>query len=127
MLAFIAALGALATGSATQSPVDDRPVLRLTVYGSDPCPPSSGERIVVCARRPEQERHRIPRELRDDPDQAEESWAARAETLETVGDTGPQSCSTVGPGGFTGCWEEMIRQARRERERAARRNQPPPR
>jgi len=127
MFALLAALGALATGSAAQASQDDRPVLRLTIYGSDSCPPSSEERIVVCARRPENERHRIPQELREDPDQAERSWAERAEMLETVGDTGPQSCSTVGPGGFTGCWEEMVRQARRERERAARRDQPPPR
>lgn len=127
MLALLGALGALATGTAAQSPPDDRPVLRLTIYGNDPCPPSTEERIVVCARRPESERYRIPERLREDPDRAEQSWAERAETLETVGETGPESCSTVGPGGFTGCWEEMIRQARRERERAARRIQPPPR
>ena len=126
MIALISTLAAFAAGIA-QEPQDDRPVLRLTIYGSDACPPSSEERIVVCARRPETERHRIPQELREDPDRAERSWAERAESLETVGDTGPQSCSTVGPGGFTGCREEMIREARRERARAARRNQTPPR
>lgn len=127
MLALIGAIGALAAATAVQIVPDTRPVLRLTIYGNDPCPRSTEERIVVCARRPESERHRIPESLREDPDRAAPSWAERAEALETVGDTGPQSCSTVGPGGFTGCWEEMIRQARRERERAARRVQPPPR
>jgi hypothetical protein len=93
-------------------------IRRLVVYGRDPCPrAASGDEIVVCARRPETERYRIPKELRDqgsdDPDST--SWAARAEALEYVGRTGIQSCSTVGPGGFTGCWNEMVRAWRRDR------------
>src|SRR5687768_4085813 len=88
-------------------------VRRLVVYGRDPCPRAqSGDEIVVCARRPETERYRIPRELRDsttvdDPEST--SWAARSEALEYVGRTGIQSCSTVGPGGVSGCWNEMVR------------------
>jgi hypothetical protein len=91
---------------------------RLIVYGRDPCPRgANGDEIVVCARRPETERYRIPRELRDRPgdDPESTSWAARAEALEYVGRTGIQSCSTVGPGGFTGCWNEMVRAWRRDR------------
>jgi hypothetical protein len=115
---------ALAGGATAQAEPDDRPVIRMTIYGNDRCPPSTSERVVVCARRPERERYRIPERLRDNPDQSEESWAADAQALETVGDTGPQSCSTVGPGGFTGCWEEMIRQARRERQQQRERSEP---
>lgn len=94
-------------------------VRRLVVYGKDPCPRAqSADEVVVCARRPETERYRIPRELRDsatgeDPDGT--SWAARAEALEYVGRTGIQSCSTVGPGGVSGCWNEMVRAWRRDR------------
>jgi len=97
----------------------DEKVRRLVVYGKDPCPRAqSGDEIVVCARRPETERYRIPKELRDsatedDPESA--SWAARAEALEYVGRTGIQSCSTVGPGGVSGCWNEMVRAWRRDR------------
>jgi hypothetical protein len=123
MILAIAAL-TLASGVAVQTEPDDRPVIRITVYGNDRCPQSSSERIVVCARRPESERYRIPQRLRDDPDQSESSWAEDAEALETIGRTGPQSCSTVGPGGFTGCWEEMVRQARRERQQQRERNRP---
>lgn len=95
---------------------DGRRVSQLIVYGADPCPPSTAEEIVVCARRPEDERYRIPEPLRETGQRRAESWAARARSLEYVGRTGIQSCSTVGPGGFTGCWAEMMRQAREERQ-----------
>ena len=91
-------------------------VTEMIVYGDDPCPRSSADEIVVCVRRPEQERFRIPRPFRTDPDDpARQSWAVRSEVLEYVGETGIQSCSPSGPGGWTGCWEEMMRQARRDR------------
>ncbi|MBV8686294.1 MAG: hypothetical protein JOZ90_09690 [Alphaproteobacteria bacterium] len=117
--AFLPVLAAalLAVSAAAQAAPRER-ITRITVYGNDPCPVSETE-IVVCARRPNQERYRIPEELRsnaDDP--ASQSWAQRAESLEYVGRTGTQSCSTVGPGGFTGCWEQLMRTARRERARA---------
>jgi hypothetical protein len=91
-------------------------ITRVVIYGNDPCPVSENE-IIVCARRPEKERFRIPEELRtgDPADPRNRSWADRAESLEYVGRAGPQSCSTVGPGGFTGCWAEMMRAARGDR------------
>ena len=96
-------------------------IARVVIYGNDRCPTAStGEEIVICARRPETERYRIPRELRDQTpsDNPENvSWAERAQSLEYVGRTGIQSCSTVGPGGFTGCWSELVRTARGERAR----------
>jgi hypothetical protein len=95
-----------------------RRITRIVIYGNDPCPVSESE-IIVCARRPDNERYRIPEGLRgpspDDP--ASQSWADRAESLEYVGRTGPQSCSPVGPGGFTGCWNQLMRTARGERAR----------
>ncbi|MDP9413975.1 MAG: hypothetical protein M3Q08_07755 [Pseudomonadota bacterium] len=96
-------------------------VRQVIVYGRDPCPRGRADEIVICARRPAEERYRIPRELRNQtPTRGGTSWAARARSLETVGRTGIQSCSTVGPGGFTGCWEQMMRTAREERRAAAR-------
>lgn len=94
-------------------------VRRIVVYGDEPCPESSAEEIVVCARLPDNERYRIPEPLRDDPAELEEvSWAARAQQLEYVGDSGINSCSTSGPAGHTGCWAEMMRQWREERRQA---------
>ena len=96
-------------------------VTEIIVYGSDPCPRSTEDSVVVCARRPEGDRYRIPERYRSGgARQSRESWVARAKTLETVGNTGTQSCSAVGPGGHTGCLEQLIRQARRERQEAAR-------
>ena len=95
-------------------------VSRVVVYGRDPCPRGSGDEIVVCARRPETERYRIPEAVREPSDNPEnESWAARAETIEYVGRTGIQSCSTVGPGGVSGCWDQMVRAWREDRRRGA--------
>ena len=106
---------AQAPATSAQVPAANERVTRVVVYGNDPCPRGSGDEIVVCARRPDNERYRIPEELRGEGLRESESWAVRAQSLETVGDTGIQSCSTVGPGGFTGCWEEMMRQAREAR------------
>ncbi len=91
-------------------------VSEIIVYGTDPCPRSTDDEIVVCARKPEAERYRIPERLRQGGSlQSRQSWAARAKTFETVGATGTNSCSPVGPGGFTGCVTQVIRQAFDER------------
>ena len=105
------ASGLVATPAGAQQKVSE-----VIVYGTDPCPRSTDDNVVVCARRPEGERYRIPERLRSGgPRQARESWAARAKTLETVGATGTNSCSAVGPGGFTGCLQQLIDQAKKER------------
>ncbi|HET9638569.1 MAG TPA: hypothetical protein VFP12_05115 [Allosphingosinicella sp.] len=117
----IAALAAASAAALVPAPAgaQQEKVRRLVVYGSDPCPRAeNGDEIVVCARRPETERYRIPKELRDsaaEDDPESTSWAARAEALEYVGRSGIQSCSTVGPGGVSGCWNEMVRAWRRDR------------
>ena len=91
-------------------------VSEIIVYGTDPCPRSTDDEIVVCARKAETERYRIPERLRQGGSlQARQSWAARARTFETVGATGTNSCSPVGPGGFTGCVGQLTRQAFDER------------
>ena len=84
----------------------------LVVYGDDPCPRSSDEEIVVCARRPEEERYRIPARLRERTDRpVEVSWGSRSEDLEQAQrESRPSSCSVVGAGGQTGCRQEMLRQ-----------------
>ncbi len=89
----------------------------LVIYGDDKCPTNAnGDEIVVCVRRSERERFRIPKELRDAEVTADkESWASRAEANINAGATGVGSCSTVGPGGQTGCFVQRANTARAER------------
>ncbi|HMJ92502.1 MAG TPA: hypothetical protein VK472_00230 [Allosphingosinicella sp.] len=95
---------------------DDVRVNQLVVYGDDPCPESTNEEITVCARKPDAERFRIPEVLRSDPnDPVNQSWANRATEMQYVGRSGIGSCSTTGPGGMTGCYNDLVRQARAER------------
>ncbi|MEO6581137.1 MAG: hypothetical protein ABIN83_08305 [Sphingomicrobium sp.] len=91
-------------------------VSEIIVYGTDPCPRSTDDEIVVCARKPETERFRIPERLRQGGSlQSRQAWAVRARSLETVGATGVNSCSPVGPAGFTGCLNQLTKQAFQER------------
>jgi hypothetical protein len=116
-LAAAAALAFSAAPAPAQKTATER-ISRLIVYGNDPCPRDPNGDIVICGRRPDSERYRIPEALRDDTlkdDPASTSWAQHAQSLEYVGRTGIQSCSTVGPGGFTGCWAELMRAARNDR------------
>jgi hypothetical protein len=116
-------LGALAVGlgglalPAAPALAQEARVSEIIVYGTDPCPRSTDDEIVVCARKPESERFRIPEALRQGGAlQSRQAWAARAKQFEVVGRTGINSCSPVGPGGWTGCTEQLIGQAFTDRE-----------
>jgi hypothetical protein len=99
----------------------------IIVYGSDPCPRSTDSEDVVCARKPESERYRIPERYRESgPRQTRESWAQKAKSFEYVGRTGTQSCSAVGPGGYTGCLQNMIDRAKAESRETNSQAVPPP-
>ena len=109
-------LGGLAVPS-TPALAQNTKVSEIIVYGTDPCPRSTDDEIVVCARKPETERFRIPEALRQGGSlQSRQAWAARAKQFETVGRTGINSCSPVGPAGWTGCTEQVINQAFNDRE-----------
>jgi len=91
----------------------------VIVYGDDACPQSNGNDIVVCARKDEQERYRIPEPLRGDPNApANQAWGERARSIEYVGKSGTESCSPVGGGGATGCFAQIAQMAKAERQQA---------
>lgn|SRR5437763_1394373 len=99
---------------------------QITVYGADPCPRSTDTQIYVCNRRPESERYRLPKNQQlQGTRQERQSWANKAKALSTVGNTGPQSCTNVGPGGFTGCLVQEINQARQATKEQQQSDQPP--
>ena len=101
-------------------------IAEIIVYGNDPCPRSTNNEIYVCNRRPETERYRIPQNMRQSGTLQEmQSWAVRSKNLETVGATGINSCSPVGPAGYTGCLQKVIKEARGQRKQQADEETPP--
>jgi hypothetical protein len=125
--AFLLLLAAVAPAAAQDMPkVSGTPperIAQLTVYGKDPCPRSTGDEIIVCARMPEGERYRVPKPLREKrrTDQPAMAWGARSLDLETVSRQGlPGSCNTGGSNGQTGCFRQFLAQARAERAEARR-------
>jgi hypothetical protein len=114
-----AALLLLALAAPAQADDPDPPpgrTINLVVYGEDPCPQSTGEEIVVCARRPESERYRIPKSLRNRDQRGEASWGSRSEALDEASRPSmPGSCSVVGSYGQSGCFQQMMNQWFKER------------
>ena len=111
-------LGFAAAPALAQTAANDR-VNEIIVYGTDPCPRSTDDEVVVRKRVGEEERYRIPERLREGGTlQERTAWAKKVRSIERVGRTGPQSCSPVGPAGYTGCMEQMIRDAREESDEA---------
>jgi len=101
-------------------------VNEIIVYGTDPCPRSTDDEVVVCARKPESERFRIPEKLRQGGSlQSRQAWANRAIAFETYSKTGINSCSPVGPAGFTGCSQQLVNQAFKERREEVTGTTPP--
>jgi glucose dehydrogenase len=121
----LARLLAAAAALAAAAPAFAEPAERTTsavVYGSDPCPKAADGEIVVCARRPENDRYRIPKDLRDENRPLSEvAWGARHQLLEDEARVNlPGSCSAVGSGGQSGCHQQLVDQWYAER-RARRR------
>ena len=70
--------------------------------------------IVVCGRRQQDERYRLPYRYRPfDPAGETESVMRERSRWAEGGEAGIQSCGPVGPGGWTGC---MVRDWTRQRE-----------
>jgi hypothetical protein len=114
--ALLAAVPAGAQAPAAPRAAAEPKISTMIIYGDDPCPPSTDDTIVVCARKPDKERYRIPEALRGDPnDPKSQAWATRATALEYAGRGGIGSCSTTGPGGASGCFNQIVREARAER------------
>ena len=86
----------------------------VVVFGEDPCPKASNpDEIIVCARRPEEERYRIPKDIREADKAAqiarEDQVAANRAAIVSgrTAATGIGSCSTAGAGGITGCTQGL--------------------
>ncbi|URD59848.1 hypothetical protein M8312_08465 [Sphingomonas sp. KRR8] len=119
---------AFAPAQAQDSSDTGRKIAEIIVYGNDPCPRSTDSEVVVCARKPETERFRIPERLRNGGSrQSRQAWANRARSFEVATRTGVATCDAIGPGGQNGCLQKMIDQARAERAEQDAADSPPPR
>jgi hypothetical protein len=128
MLSAAGIAGVLVSMTVAPAPAaaQDKTMGEIIVYGTDPCPRSTDDAIMICRRLPESMRYRIPDPLRESgTKQQRESWSKKSQVLTTVGDTGTGSCSAVGPGGHTGCLIQSIKQARTQNRQQAEDNQPP--
>jgi len=111
LLMIAAPVSAAPEGKATGTKIST-----LLVFGNDPCPRSTEDEVVVCARQPESERYRIPKQLRGKQYNAarDGSWAGTAKVLEYVSSRGlPGSCSFIGTAGQTGCFRRFLEENRR--------------
>jgi hypothetical protein len=93
----------------------------LVIYGDQKCPTDqNGNEIVVCTRRDADEQYRIPKDLRNLKITPENrSWAKRSDDTLGAGQAGIGSCSTVGPGGATGCFARQARATTQENKARA--------
>jgi hypothetical protein len=109
-----------ATAQETDAQTTGEKIAEIVVFGNDPCPRSTDDEVVVCTRIPESYRYRMPEAYRPGGTfQQRQAWANKARAIERVGRTGIQSCSPVGPAGYTGCMEQMINSARQESREAS--------
>ena len=126
ILALGATVTALGLGAVPAPAVAQQTSSEVIVYGNDPCPRGSNGAVVVCKHRREEERYRLPQNQRSDgPRQVLQSWANKAEEINQTGNTGPMSCSAVGPGGHTGCLIQEIKRAKQESKEASQNNTAP--
>ncbi|WP_426265690.1 hypothetical protein [Sphingomonas sp. LHG3443-2] len=117
--------GLLAAAPATAQQAQQR-TREIIVFGTDPCPRATDDEVVVCARRPEKDRYRLPEALRPSgPPQLSQSWGVRSKELATIGQTGPGTCSGVGPGGDFGCALKDIQRGVAERNEQDATDSPP--
>lgn len=118
-------VAALPAAAQTQSQTPQR-TREIIVFGTDPCPRATDDEVVVCARRPEKDRYRLPEALRPTgPPQLSQSWSVRSKELARVGQTGPGVCSGVGPGGDFGCALKDIQKGVAERSEQNAEETPP--
>jgi len=90
----------------------------VIAYDQSECPVAQPGEVVVCEILVEEERYRIPSNLRYSDAPENKAWARQVEEIKYVGDFGTMSCSPAGAGGFTGCTQKFIESAYKDRSEA---------
>ncbi|QQV78527.1 hypothetical protein H5J25_07810 [Sphingomonas aliaeris] len=101
-----------AAGTAADGSAPVQRIRNVQLKAGEPCPKGAADEIVVCGTL--EEPYRIPKTLRETkPSAATQSWVNRAATIDEVGRVAgglPDTCSSVGTGGQTGCNQRLIRE-----------------
>ena len=110
------AVAAAASPAAAQSA--DEKINMVIAYNESECPVAQPGEVVVCEILVEEERYRIPSNLRYSDNPANQSLARQVDQIKYVGDFGAMSCSPAGAGGFTGCTQKFVEAWAKDREEA---------
>lgn len=116
--AFLAAAAALPFASPVAAQSANEKINMVIAYSADECPVAQPGEVVVCEILVEEERFRIPSNLRYSDNPANKSPARQVDEIKYVGDFGAMSCSPAGAGGFTGCTQKFIEAAYKDRAEA---------
>ena len=114
--AVLAVLAAAASPAAAQSA--DEKINMVIAYDASECPTAKPGEVVVCEILVEEDRYRIPTNLRYSEDPANKARARQVEEIKYVGDFGTMSCSPAGAGGFTGCNQKFVEAAYKDKSEA---------
>jgi len=110
-----AILAALVAASPASAPSADEKINMVIAYNESECPVAQPGEVVVCEILVEEDRYRIPSNLRYSDNPANQSLARQVDQIKYVGDFGAMSCSPAGAGGFTGCTQKFIEAAYQDR------------
>jgi hypothetical protein len=110
-----AALALLAAASPAAAQSASEKINMVIAYSADECPTAQPGEVVVCEILVEEERYRIPSNLRYSDNPANRSLARQVDEIKYVGDFGAMSCSPAGAGGFTGCTQKFIEAAYKDK------------
>ena len=118
-LAVLGALAAIGAGSAPAAAQSAGEKVNMVIaYDPAECPVAQPGEVVVCEILVQEDRYRIPTNLRYSDDPANQARARQVEEIKYVGDFGTMSCSPAGAGGFTGCNQKFIEAAYKDKSEA---------
>jgi hypothetical protein len=110
-----AALAAFAAAAPASAQSAGEKINMVIAYNADECPVAQPGEVVVCEILVEEERYRIPSNLRYSTNPANQSLARQVDQIKYAGDFGAMSCNPAGAGGFTGCTQKFIEAAYKDK------------
>lgn len=113
-----AALAVITAASPAAAQSADEKINMVIAYDESECPVAQAGEVVVCQILVEEDRYRIPTNLRYSDSPQNNAWANRVDEIKYVGDFGAFSCSPAGAGGFTGCNQKFIEAAYKDKSEA---------